>query len=75
MADTNCLCNWHIASGFVQVARTGASGLYNWLRQVAIDRLVAKASVACKCLWQVTYATGIHQTVAACIDNWQMTRA
>ena len=64
-------------SGLVQVAQKGVIckwHIYNWLRQVAIDRQVAKASAACKWLGQVTYATGIHQPVAYGIDKWQETR-
>ena len=59
VAQAGVVCKWHI---------------YNWLRQVAIDRQVAKTSVACKWLGQVTYATGIHQPVASGIDKWQETR-
>ena len=37
-------------------------------------RQVAKANVACKWLWQVTYATGKHQPKTAGIDKRQVTR-
>ena len=85
VAYTSDLCKWQVTSGLVQVAQAGVVckwHIYNWLRQVAIvrqvtvaiDRQVTKASVACKWLGQVTYATGIHQPVAFGIDKWQETR-
>ena len=77
VAYTSDLCKWQVTSGLVQVAQAGVVckwHIYNWLRQVAIDRQVAKTSVACKWLGQVTYATGIHQPVASGIDKWQETR-